>query len=194
MKNYILGEKEMKEDLGVKLETRKLLGSEMLESNLGSSSKREGKDNRIQNKVGDVLSILTGVGLCIYIVLTAKWMLGFGGDNALAYTACSLVSKAIYNHELPLWNPYICGGLSNIGSPVSQAFYPINWLLSLIFYNADTQMLSYAILPANRIIHLSIYFCGMYLLLRHLKLSSASAFLIGILSTFCCTLMCFTHP
>lgn len=78
-----------------------------------------------------------------------------------------------------------------MGSPVSQAFYPVNWLLNMIFYDTDTQILSYAILPANRIIHLSIYFCGIYFLQKYLKLSSASAFFVSVLSTFCFVLISF---
>ncbi len=126
---------------------------------------------------------LLGLSLCIYTVLSAHWIQSVDGDNApLTYAIYSTVAKCLHNGELPLWNSYIWGGVSDIGGAATQASYPVNWLLCWLFYDNSTEVLSYAIIPANLAVHISIYFVGLYLLLRKLKTKSIDAVVICVLS------------
>ena len=71
------------------------------------------------------------------MVLKVNWIFSLDGDTApQTYALYSLVGQTLHEGEIPLWNPNIWGGISNIGSPITEAFYPINWILCYIFYRA----------------------------------------------------------
>lgn len=79
-------------------------------------------------------------------------------------------------HQLPLWNPYICGGTSGIGDPEFPIFTP-TFLLELIF-------------GIPRGLRLAIYFAtitggiGMLALMKHLRLSVWAGLLAALVYMF----------
>ena len=141
-------------------------------------------NSKVRNaNVINVVVFMTGLAVCLYTVICAHWIKTVDGDNApLTYAVYSAVAESLHNGELPLWNPYIWGGFSNVGAIATQASYPINWILCFLFYDKSTELLSYAVIPANLGVHISIYFTGLFLLLRKLKTKSVDSVIICILS------------
>lgn len=136
-----------------------------------------------KNKIFHYIIFISSLGLCIFIILNSRWIQSLDGDNApLTYALYSNVAKCLYNGELPLWNPYVWGGFSNYGTMGTQAFYPINWILCLLFYDSNAQLLSYAIIPANLVIHIIIYFSGLFCLLKKINTHSIDASVVCMLS------------
>lgn len=134
----------------------------------------------------DFIIIFSAILAITVVMLNTNWIQSLDGDNApQTYAIYSLVGKALHNGELPLWNPYIWGGISNIGAPITEAFYPINWILCYIFYNVNTGVVSYAIITFNLIFHISLYFCGCYYLLKKIGVKQVWAAMLALLSICC---------
>ncbi len=70
-------------------------------------------------------------------------------------------------HQLPLWNPYRCGGMAQFGDPNASILTPF-FLLSLLLGPA-------AGLNAELVLHVAVGFGGGYVLGRVLKLSTLAA-------------------
>lgn len=145
--------------------------------------------SKYHKKVTSIVDIvlLTIAFIFVYcIIFKMKWIITLDGDNApQTYAIYSVVGKALHNGELPLWNPYIWGGLSNIGAPITEAFYPINWILCYCFYDVNTELVSYAIIPWNLTIHIALYVVGMYALLKKIGVYSLWAIVLSLLSVCC---------
>lgn len=135
--------------------------------------------------LGDILLIITGVGLIIFTVLTTKSVMTLDRDKVpQTYALFVDAAHALHNNnELSLWLPYLWGGGPNIGNFITEAFYPINWILCNLFYDPNTGLVSYAIIPWNSIIHYSIYFIGLYCLIKRIGFSKLNAFATSIMST-----------
>lgn len=115
----------------------------------------------------NIIIPLLGMFICIMTVLISKWMKGLDGDNApQTYAAYVQIANSIFSGEMPFWNPYIWGGIPQMGSPISEGFYPINWLLCMLCYNKSTHIVSYAIIPLNLVIHIAVYYIGIFLILK----------------------------
>lgn len=138
-------------------------------------------------KIGlDCIILLIAFASIAILSFKVNYIQGLDGDVApQTYALYSLVGKTLHNGELPLWNPYIWGGINNIGSPITEAFYPVNWILSYIFYDADTGIVSYAIIPWNLAIHIGIYFTGLYFLLKRIGAGRVWSAIISFLSVSC---------
>lgn len=133
--------------------------------------------------------LIVGVGVIIFTVLTAKSVISLDGDNCpQTYALFVDIARAMSNNEFSLWLPYIWGGGPNIGNFITEVFYPINWILCYIFYDANTDLVSYAIIPWNLIIHISIYFVGCFYLIKKIGCSKLNAFATSLTSTLCCAL------
>lgn len=137
----------------------------------------------------DVLAVIIGIGVIIFTVLLTKSVRTLDGDNCpQTYALFVDVARAIHNKELSLWLPYLWGGVPNIGNFITEAFYPINWILCSLFYDSTTELVSYAIIPWNLIIHCSIYFIGLYSLVKKIGFSRLNAFATSMTSTLCCAI------
>jgi len=145
-----------------------------------------------KRKYLDIVCLGTGLGVIWAVVMTAGMVQTLEGDNCpQTYALFVDVARAV--HSGSLWNPYLWGGFPGIGHSITEACYPINWLLCCIFYDADTALVSYAIIPWNLAIHLGVYFIGMYFLVKELKFSRLNAFSTGMMSTLCCALFYYRY-
>lgn len=134
----------------------------------------------------DSILLLIAFAVIFLIVFKVNWIFTLDGDVApQTYALYTLVGKTLHNGELPLWNPYIWGGINNIGAPITEAFYPINWALCYIFYHADSGIVSYSIIPWNLAIHIGLYFSGLYFLLKHIGADRIWSAILAFLSISC---------
>lgn len=155
---------------------------------IGQSSRRE-KSYWIIVNIICIISIYC-------VVYYFPFVQSLDGDNApQTYALYSYAAKAIMNGELPLWNSYVWGGISNINSPITEAFYPINWILGILFYNKNTATVSYAMIPANIFLHMVIYFVGMQLLIIKKQIKKIIAPVLALLSilSFSFSAYCMVH-
>jgi len=79
-------------------------------------------------------------------------------------------------HQLPLWNPFICGGSSLAGNPLNHAWGPC--FIPILLFGTIIGI------KVCIMVYLLIGQCGMFLLARHLGLTPLSAFLSAALFTF----------
>lgn len=87
-------------------------------------------------------------------------------DQHYAYAESAIISIIKY-HQLPLWNPYHCGGIPKIGNPQSNFLNPL-FLIVLI----SGPVVGY------KILFLTYFFIGLYgfyLLGQYLKISKISS-------------------
>lgn len=84
------------------------------------------------------------------------------------------VSDALHNGELPWWSTFQHLGYPMHADPDTGAFYPVVWLISLIYgYDFYALQLEFCF-------HVFIAGWGMFRLMRHLNFSSLTSLLIGI--------------
>ena len=136
----------------------------------------------------DISVLIVAIFIVAVMVLKVNWIFSLDGDTApQTYALYSLVGQTLHEGEIPLWNPNIWGGISNIGSPITEAFYPINmWhILCYIFYNVDSGIVSYSIIIYNLIFHITIYFYGLYFLLKRIGVRPIWAAILPLLSICC---------
>ena len=141
------------------------------------------KKYEIDKKVKNMIFILCGICISGYTILYAHWNWTIDGDKVpQTYGVFSAVARAINQGEISLWNPYLFGGIPAVGSPISQALYPINWILCTLFWNKEAETLSYAIIPVNILLHISIYYIALYMIMKKMRLSSFSSAILCTLS------------
>lgn len=115
----------------------------------------------------------------IIIISLSWWVIAFSGFQFLdrcdwdkCFTYHELQRKIlIENHQLPLWNQYICGGEPWFGHPNSDFLSPL-FILILIFGTVGGTILIY-------FLQVFIGLAGMYLLSRHYNLG----FLFSLLNS-----------
>lgn len=110
----------------------------------------------------------------------------YGGDvGDGSYAMLAAIAKNLERGELPLWNPYLWGGVTQVGISTSQAFYPITYLLCILCYKEEVGFLSYSsVVYFSFLIHLFILAAGMYFLLRTLKFNCLTAFSMASMAIF----------
>lgn len=156
----------------------------MLDEKTGECMKIVNRFDR--HKIITGFYIMFGILLIWIVVFTSHYIIGLDGDHVpQTYALFVNVAKAIHDGNRSFWNPYLWGGFPSAGNFITEAYYPVNWLLCSIFYDADTQLVSYAVIPWNLMIHFGIYYVGMFFLIRKIGFSSLNAFLVGI-SSVCC--------
>lgn len=140
----------------------------------------------IKRKFEDLCCIII-LGIMSFLLLYNNTYITYiGGDTGDgAYSVMAGMAQTIHNGEFPLWNPYMWGGMTSAGNSVSQAFYPITWLLCKLCFDETTGMLSYSAVYYSNIIHIFILAAGSYLLFRVMKVRSVIAFSAASLMTFC---------
>ncbi|MDD3138291.1 MAG: hypothetical protein PHX08_04875 [Lachnospiraceae bacterium] len=125
------------------------------------------KSLRFEKMFGYAFCVV-GAVICVAILMKSRWISGLDGDNASqTYAIFSQIAISLHNGEFPLWNPYVWGGIPQMGSPINEAFYPINWLLCMLCYDSTQAMVSYSIIPINISIHAIIYYAGLVVILKN---------------------------
>ena len=135
---------------------------------------------------------ICGIGFVsiAWIILSGRWIQGLDGDTVPQ--TYSLFVQAIYslkNGELPLWGSSLWGGMPWFSNPITQAFYPINWLLGAVFYDTETGLVSYKMIAWNQIIHLTIFYVGIYALCRRFSLSRTASVIAAFISVLNMSMM-----
>lgn len=143
-------------------------------------------NSEYKNKLDVFIVILIGLILIGFITYFPKVVAILDGDNApQTFSLYSFSAKSVINGEMPLWTPNIWSGISNVGTPITESFYPINWLLGVLFWNRSLGFVSYGMISANIFIHLSLYFLGMFFLLKKRNVSTLVAGLLSVSSIMC---------
>lgn len=128
---------------------------------------------RYKEHIFSIFFLALGFLVILYTTFELNYIISLDGDNVpQTFALYSFSAKALLNKELPLWNPYLWGGISNIGSTITEAMYPINWFLGLFSYDASSEIVSYKMIISNIIIHLFIYYCGLFFLQKRMGIES----------------------
>ncbi|MDD2992319.1 MAG: hypothetical protein PHG73_02075 [Pygmaiobacter sp.] len=137
----------------------------------------------------DILFLLILIVFCYIYTFHTKELVEIDGDFGNGYWAVIAGNaKTLMNGEYPLWTPYLWGGYTNAGS-IFGCFYPIFIPLYFIFWNSETQCLSFLFFTAVLFIHLSIFSIGTYFLGKKVTHSRLVSWVCASLATFCgCTL------
>jgi len=101
----------------------------------------------------------------------------FGDVQSYFYPYHALPAALLGRGELPLWNPYVFGGIPLIGDGQTALYYPPNWLFFILKGGAA--------LNFDTLVQFSVAGLGMYLLLRTLGLWRLPAFLGSVAYMFC---------
>lgn len=88
-----------------------------------------------------------------------------------------LPAKMLADGDLPLWNPYVFGGIPLLGDGQTAMFFPPNWLFFLL---PGPVALNYVVL-----LQFSLAGVGTYLFARALGLRRLPAFVAGLSYMFC---------
>ena len=136
---------------------------------------------------------LIAVGIFIVAALTLCWpmlsgQLINGSDYYLAGWAFRHFGAEYWrqHHAIPLWNPYIFGGLPYVGAAHGDVFYPTAWLRWLLPLATATNLTFGG--------HIVLAGVAMYALLRGLKLSWAAAVTGGLAYELSGIVASMVHP
>ena len=99
---------------------------------------------------------------------------GDGWDGYLGYHI--LIGQAIAQGKLPLWNPYIFGGMPLLAASNPGAFYPLNWVFAILSPGVATNLV------AITTYHLAL--AGAYRYARSLDINRAGAIVTGVAFAF----------
>ena len=100
-----------------------------------------------------------------------------GDPNFLALPMRQLVMDSIKNHESPFWNRYIFSGFPLFANPQASIFYPIVFILDLIFPLTISYNLSI-------LLHYSLFGIFLFLFLDEYKLNKIASFTAGLIFMF----------
>lgn len=149
-----------------------------------------GKFLRVKNSherfnLFDVIFFIIVCCITLWLFTTSKYMHSITGDTGDgAYAIFAGISRSLQQGELPLWYPYLWGGISGVGCIYTQLFYPITLLLCKFLFDPSAGYLSYNIIMWNQIIHVIILCLSLYTLLRIIKFRQFSCAIITIAGTF----------
>jgi len=99
------------------------------------------------------------------------------------YPTQTYAARAFAQGEVPVWNPYVFGGMPFLADLQVGFFYPMNRLLSL-FVDSNGHLSHWA-LQFITILHFFLAQLGTYLLARYLKISSYSSLIPAVSFAFC---------
>jgi hypothetical protein len=109
-------------------------------------------------------------GILLLVLIAALWPLFFG-QAVMKWDAMDLylpwkyfVTDTLSHNQLPLWNPFINGGFSQMGDP--GTWYPVSWAVAALFGGYSIGALHFEYL-----LHVYLGGLGFYLLLKHFGLS-----------------------
>jgi hypothetical protein len=126
------------------------------------------------------LPVIFSILLILVVPLLAFWQVTFAQftmkcDIMDQFLPCRyFLSECFRNKTLPLWCPYINFGYPFYADPQGGFFYPVTWLIAVLFgYNATT-------ISAEFLLHVAVAAFSFYLLLRHFRLTNITAPVFGI--------------
>lgn len=134
--------------------------------------------------VYDLIVIVIFFFICYFYFSNASYIRNLDGDIAAAYNIFSGIARTINSGEIPLWDPYMWGGMTAVGNPVSEAMYPITYILCKLLYNAEIGQLSYSIMIYSTFIHVCILMIGFYALGISIGCSRYSSTVIAVIASF----------
>ena len=92
-------------------------------------------------------------------ILTKTDALIYGDDIGRSYYFFTqYLSGSVHSGFIPWWNPFMFSGVPFIANPITNAFYPVNWLFFVLPGRT--------VYPIIVIFHLLLAMTGMYFLLR----------------------------
>ena len=114
----------------------------------------------------------------IALLFTLPMLRCFGNWGTQDWDAWVFMSEAsrltiLQYHQVPLWNPYYCGGTYLLACPISRCLSP--------FYLLDMSLGEAMGFQVQIVIFLVLQMLGVYLLARHLGLADISAYLAAAL-------------
>ena len=109
-------------------------------------------------------------GILLFVLIAALWPLVFG-RAVMKWDAMDLylpwkyfVTDTLSNNQLPLWNPFINGGFSQMGDP--GTWYPVSWGVAALFGGYSIGALHFEYL-----LHVYLGGLGFYCLIKNFGLS-----------------------
>lgn len=110
--------------------------------------------------------------ILLLVLIAALWPLVFG-QAVMKWDAMDLylpwkyfITDTLSHNQLPLWNPFINAGFSQMGDP--GTWYPVSWGVGLLFGGYSIGALHFEYL-----LHLYLGGLGFYFLLKHFGFSRA---------------------
>lgn len=100
-----------------------------------------------------------------------------GDPNFLALPMRQIVMDSIKNFDAPFWNRYIFSGFPLFANPQASIFYPIVFILDLIFPLSVSYNLSI-------LLHYSLFGIFLFLFLDEYKLNKIASFTAGLIFMF----------
>jgi len=126
--------------------------------------------------------IVTVVGVSVFLCLVAFWPFITGktlsaGDNfSLMVPGKLYTAQSLWSGQLPLWNPYLFGGISWIGDINQSIFYPSTALF--VFLHA-AEALNVVV-----VFHVLVAFIGTYLLALKITRHSGASLVAAVVFAF----------
>lgn len=144
------------------------------------------KKIEIENLLKDIFFCILLIGMVICFFENANYVNEWdltGDVTDGHYALYAEAARIIHDGELPLWST-LHGGMTEVGNPVVQAFYPVTNILCRVCYLEAEGYLSYSIIHYETLIHFCIFAIGNYFLIRVLKNRRLTAFFIAFLCSF----------
>ncbi len=115
--------------------------------------------------------------ILLIILLLGMWQI-VSGETAMKWDIMDIylpwkyfITASINNRNLPLWNPYMNSGFSQMGDP--GTWYPVSWLIGFVFrYNITAVHFEY-------LLHLYVAGIGIYKLGELKKFSRITCLIIA---------------
>ncbi|MGH9839646.1 MAG: hypothetical protein ACREEM_12770, partial [Blastocatellia bacterium] len=133
------------------------------------------KKSAIRNPQSAILLLLIPL-LYFYPVLLGRVVLAPGDGWAQNFGVRGLIGQLIREGHLPIWNPYIFGGMPLMASVYGGAFYPPNWLFAVL---SPGLAMNLVVITTY---HLALI--GTYLYARRIGVERFGALLAGIAFSF----------
>lgn len=122
------------------------------------------KEKKISVK--DFVNIVI-LAIAAFILFGGKCWIILDGDLAgYGYSLYAIIGRVLSTEEaIPIWFPNIWGGVTGFHSIVSL-FYPVAWVLGVIFYSHDAGTVTFEVAGATMIFHTFLLLAGTYGLCR----------------------------
>jgi len=129
----------------------------------------------IQYKYQVLIFLILSLIFTLPLILTGENLGIQDWDHQLAFLESARKTMLDY-HQLPLWNPYHCGGMAGIGHPQSNII-SITFLFVLFFGTVIGVKISI-------FFHYWLLAFGMYFFARYFKISKIGSLIASIITTF----------
>jgi hypothetical protein len=126
--------------------------------------------------------VITIVALALGLVFSARLArgspIGIGEDWDYTLLSHALPARALAVYgELPLWTPYVCGGMPYLGNPQARIGTP--WFLFHVLFGPDVGI------RLELVVHVALAFAGAYFLARTIGLSRFASVVSALVFPTC---------